>query len=148
MTAAIRSEMSVNEPALYVGFELGKKEWKLGLTSGFGVKPWVETVASGDFAAVTRVLARARQRLGLGEAARVISCYEAGRDGVWVHRALERGGLENHVIDSASIEVNRRARWMKTDRLDAVKLVLLLVRVCAGDRSAWAEVPSLRRPGA
>jgi transposase len=140
MIATTRPEMSVNEPTLYVAFELSKKEWKLAMTSGFGVKPWLRTVASGDLRAVEGALQRGRVRLGLPAAARVVSCYEAGRDGFWIHRALTPLGVENHVVDSASIEVNRRARRAKTDRLDAVKLVQILVRVCYGDRKAWREV--------
>ena len=140
MITAVRSEASVVESVLYVAFELGKKEWTLALTSGFGATPWVRTIASGDFAAVERVLAAARTRLAVSATAPVVSCYEAGRDGFWIHRALARLGIRNRVVDSASIEVNRRARRTKTDRLDARTLVLLLVRVCAGDRTAWAEV--------
>ena len=60
MIATIRSEVSVNEPVLFVAFELGKKEWKLAMTSGFGVAPWVRTVASGDLAAVERALRSGR----------------------------------------------------------------------------------------
>ena len=56
MIAATRSEVSVNEPVLYVAFELGKKEWKLAMTSGFGVQPWLRTVAGGDLAAVERAV--------------------------------------------------------------------------------------------
>jgi transposase len=72
--------------------------------------------------------------------ARVISCYEAGRDGFWIHRALLALGVENRVVDSASIEVNRRARRTKTDRIDALKLVMMLVRVCCGEQRVFAEV--------
>jgi transposase len=70
----------------------------------------------------------------------VVSCYEAGRDGFWIHRALLREGIGNRVVDSASIEVNRRARRAKTDRLDARKLVAMLVRVLLGERGVWREV--------
>ena len=70
----------------------------------------------------------------------VVSCYEAGRDGFWIHRALTALGVANRVVDSASIEVNRRARRAKTDRLDALKLVRMLVRVCCGERRVWSEV--------
>jgi transposase len=140
MIAAIRSDVSVNESMLYVAFELGQKDWKLAVTSGFQVKPWLRTVAAGDLAAVDRVVRAARQRLGVSPAARVVSCYEAGRDGFWIHRALERRGVENRVVDSASIEVNRRARRTKTDRIDALKLVMMLVRVCCGERRVFAEV--------
>src|SRR4029077_3427354 len=77
---------------------------------------------------------------GLAPSAAVVSCYEAGRDGVWIHRALPAQGFANRVVDSASIEVNRRARRVKTDRLDALKLVTMLVRVCCGERGVWREV--------
>jgi transposase len=131
---------SVSEPTLYVAFELGRKDWKLAMTSGFGIEPWLRTVASGDLGAVDRMLREGRQRFRLPAATRVVSCYEAGRDGFWIHRALLGMGVANRVVDSASIEVNRRARRAKTDRLDALKLVRMLVRVCAGERGVWSEV--------
>jgi len=140
MTATIGSPTSVSEARLYVAFELGKAEWTVACTSGFGVTPWLRTVRSGDLAAVQTVVAQARARLGLGAAAPVVSCYEAGRDGFWIHRALTGLGLQNVVVDSASIEVNRRARRTKTDRLDAEKLVFMLVRAWQGDRRVWRTV--------
>ena len=140
MIATTRPEMSVNEPTLYVAFELGKKDWKLAMTSGFGVAPWLRSVASGDWGGVERALAQGRARLGLPATAPVVSCYEAGRDGFWIHRALAARGIRNRVVDSASIEVNRRARRAKTDRLDALKLVQMLVRVCYGEKKVWSEV--------
>ena len=140
MIAAVRSEVSVNEPVLYVAFELSKKEWKLAMTAGFAVSPVLRTVPAGDLAAVQRALRAGRERCGVGETARVVSCYEAGRDGFWIHRALTAKGITNRVVDSSSIEVNRRARRTKTDRLDALKLVMMLVRVCQGERRVWSEV--------
>ena len=140
MTATTRPVISVSEPRLYVAFELGKKEWKLAMTSGFGVVPVVRTVTAGDLRAVERVVQQGRQRFGVGGAAPVVSCYEAGRDGFWIHRAVTQLGFDNRVVDSASIEVNRRARRAKTDRLDALKLVRMLVRVCCGETRVWSEV--------
>jgi transposase len=140
MTATIRPTFSVNAPTLYVAFELSKQEWKLALTTGFGIVPWVRTVTAGDLGAVQQVISQARSRFDLGAPAPVVSCYEAGRDGFWIHQALTQLGLANRVVDSASIEVSRRAHRAKTDRIDAMKLVLLLVRVCAGDTRAWREV--------
>lgn len=140
MIAPTRPELSVREPTLYVAFELGKKDWKLAMTSGFGVEPWLQTVPSRDWAAVARALERGRRRFGLAGAVRVESCYEAGRDGFWIHRALTAQGIRNRVVDSASIEISRRARRVKTDRLDALKLVTMLVRVCCGERRVWREV--------
>lgn len=141
MTATTRPAIaSVNEPTLYVAFELGNREWKLALTSGFGVEPLVRTVRARDLRAVERVLREGRGRLGLPASAPVVSCYEAGRDGFWVHRALTQLGVRNRVVDSASIEVSRRRRRPKTDRLDGLKLVRMLVRVCCGERRVWSEV--------
>ena len=140
MTAATGSVMSVSDATLYVAFELSQKEWVLGMTPGFATDPWVRRVARSDLRAVERVVREARRHFGLRADAPVLSCDEAGRDGFWVHRALTRLGIANRVVDSASIEVNRRARRAKTDRIDARKLVRMLVRVCAGERRVWSEV--------
>jgi transposase len=150
MTATHTLPGSVSEPTLYVAFELGAKYWKLGMTSGFGVAPWVKAVRAGDWPAVRRLLQRGKARFGLPAPVAVVSCYEAGRDGFWIHRALLREGISNRVVDSASIEVNRRARRAKTDRLDASKLVAMLVRVVLGERGVWREVhvPSVWREAA
>jgi transposase len=131
---------SVCEATVYVAFELGKKEWKLALSAGFGSEIVMRTILSGQLKSVVRVIAEARRRFGVSDTAPVVSCYEAGRDGFWIHRALVTQGIGNRVVDSASIEVNRRARRTKTDRIDARKLVMMLVRVCQGERGVWSEV--------
>ena len=85
--------MSVSEPTLYVAFELGEKQWKLAMTSGFGVAPWLRTVPSGDLArGDARAGAGAARGLGCRRRRAVVSCYEAGRDGFWIHRALTARG--------------------------------------------------------
>jgi transposase len=94
----------------------------------------------GTCGGVERALTEGRRRFGLPAAAAVVSCYEAGRDGFWIHRALVALGLDNRVVDSSSIEVDRRARRTKTDRIDALKLVMMLVRVCCGEQRVWHEV--------
>lgn len=139
MATTTHSTRSVNDGPLFVSFELGKTTWTLGITRGVGVAPWVTAVPAGDLAAVTRTIATARRRLGVATGP-VVSCYEAGRDGFWLHRALTAQGLTNRVVDSASIEVNRRARRQKTDRIDAIKLVMMLVRVWQGEPRVWREV--------
>jgi transposase len=85
-------------------------------------------------------LARAKVRFQLDAAAPVVSCYEAGRDGFWLHHALTAQGVRNHVVDSSSIEVNRRQRRAKSDRLDARKLVSMLLRYAEGERHVWHVV--------
>ena len=141
MTATTHPQgSSVLDAPLYVAFEIGKQSWTLAMTSGFGAPIWVQTMVPGEWTTLQRVLAKARARLGLAATARVVSCYEAGRDGFWIHRALVSQGVANRVVDSSSIEVNRRARRRKTDRIDARKLVALLVRVGLGERDVWREV--------
>jgi transposase len=76
----------------------------------------------------------------LGRAAEVISCYEAGRDGFWLHRFLEAIGHTNHVVDSSSIEVKRKAKRVKTDRVDLGGLLRLLIRSHSGERRVWSVV--------
>jgi transposase len=122
---------------LYVAFELGDRSWKLSL--GDGVRaPSRCTVAAGDTAAVMTAIARAKVRCHLPADAAVRSCYEAGRDGFWLHRWLSAQGIVNLVVDSASIEVNRRKRRAKTDRLDSDKLLSMLMRYYGGERRVWA----------
>jgi transposase len=125
---------------LYVAFELSKATWKVAMSSGFGVVPLVRTVASGEWTVLDQALAAARQRFELPATVPVISCYEAGPDGFWIHRALVARGIADRVVDSSSIETARRGRRVKSDRLDALKLVAMLVRVCLGERRVWSEV--------
>jgi transposase len=98
------------------------------------------TVPARDLPALVREVAAAKARFGLPADAPVASCYEAGRDGFWVHRALTALGIESAVVDSASIQESRRARRAKSDRLDATALVRLLLRHHAGERGVWSVV--------
>jgi len=144
-TAATRTKKySVEGPVLYMAFELGNKEWKLGFSVGLGQRPRVRTIPARDLERLQREIEVAKKRLGLAESARVVSCYEAGRDGFWLHRYLEEAGIENLVVDSSSIEVNRRFRRAKTDRMDVVKLVDQLMRYERGEKKVWHVV---RVPG-
>ena len=137
------ASMTDDQPVtLLLALELGERTWKLGFTTGIGQRPRVRQIPAG---AVDRLLAevtRAKARLGVPAAAPVVSCYEAGRDGFWLHRSLMAQGVTNHVVDSSSIEVPRRARRAKTDKLDLASLLRLLARYLAGDRGAW-WVPSV-----
>ena len=129
---------------LYLAFELGWKKWKLAFTVGRAQKPRLRSVDAGDTNAVKEEIEAARDRFKLAPNCRVLSCYEAGRDGFWLHRFLISAGVESLVVDSASIEVSRRRRRVKTDRLDAQKLVNMLIRWDEGEQKVWsvARVPS------
>ena len=120
---ALQGKHTVEASELYMAFELGEKNWKLALGDG-ARSPSHYAVAVGDTVALLECIAKAKARCGLAPEASVHSCYEAGRDGFWLHRWLIEHGIDNIVVDSASIEVNRRARRVKTDRLD-------------GDKSCW-----------
>lgn len=129
---------------LYLAFELSLKKWKLGFTAAGSVKVRVVTIPAGDLQALGREIQKARKAFELTESSLVISCYEAGREGFWLHRALEQRGIQNQVVDASSIEVNRRQRRAKTDRMDVERLVRQLVRYVRGERDAMrmVRVPS------
>jgi len=119
--------------------------WKLGLTTGAAQRPRERPVPAGDCQTVLEEIRRAKSRFGLPAEARVVSCYAAGRDGFWLHRFLFSQGVENIVVDSASLEVNRRYRRAKTDRLDVHKLLTMRLRHVAGEKQVWSvvRVPSV-----
>jgi transposase len=103
-------------------------------------RPRERQVPAGEVHTVLVEIDRAKQRFDLPVQTRVVSGYEAGRDGFWLHRCLVAQGVENLVVDSSSIEVNRRQRRAKTDRLDVQKLLMLLRRYCAGETRVWSVV--------
>jgi len=116
-------------------------------------RPRLVMLEAGNQVAVKEAMAKARTHFGLDEAVPVVSCYEAGRDGFWLHRWLLECGVENLIVDSGSIEVHRRQRRAKTDRLDALKLLSMLMRYVGGERRVWTvlHVPTVaqedgRRP--
>lgn len=131
--------------ALFLAFELSNKKWKLGFTVGFGQRPRERTIDAGDLETLQREIRLAKKRFQLPEEAAVWSCYEIGRDGFWLHRYLTSVGVENLVVNSASIEVPRQGRRKKTDHLDLEKLLTMLMRHHMGDKRVWSvlRVPSV-----
>jgi|SRR5271165_80184 len=140
MTAAYTSNGTTQPVALHLAFELGWTSWKLAFTTGHAQKPRQRTIPARDLAALEQEIAKAKKRFKLDPDTPVFSCYEAGRDGFWLHRYLTTHGVGNVIVDSSSIEVNRRKRRTKSDRLDADKLVHMLLRYHAGERKLWSVV--------
>ena len=139
--SVLRRKDTTSSAALYMSFDLGDKQWHLSFGDGrSGVSRY--TVAAGDTAAVADRIIKAAARFKTSGRALVHSVYEAGRDGWWFHRWLCELGVDNIVVDPSSIEVNRRARRAKTDRLDADKLLAMLIRQHGGER-VWGV---LREP--
>ena len=130
---------------LYMALELSASKWKVAIADGQRA-PSQHTVAAGDTSGLVQVVEKAKKRCGLHGAVTVLSCYEAGRDGFWLHRWLLEQGIDNVVVDSSSIEVKRRARRAKSDALDAAKLYEMLIRHRAGEKRLWrvVRVPSLQ----
>ena len=129
---------------LLMSMELGRRQWKLGFTTGVGQRPRRRTLSTDAWDRLPEEIAAAKIRFRLPADAPVISCYEAGRDGFWIHRYLTSLGVKNLVVDSSSIEVNRRARRAKTDRMDVEKLLAMLLRYAGGEQTVWriVRVPS------
>jgi transposase len=130
---------------LYLAFELGWNEWKLAFATGPADNPRLRSIGGRNTQALLQEIVKAKKRFGLADDAPVHSCYEAGRDGFWLHRFLDNQKIDNQVVDSSSIEVNRRRRRCKTDRLDAGKLLSMLIRWHNGERKVWStlQVPSV-----
>jgi transposase len=112
----------------------------VGFTTGLGQAPRQVTVRARDLRGLLDQIAQAKRRFGLLADTPVSCVYEAGRDGFWRHRFLQTHGVQNIVVDASSIEVNRRDRRSKTDRLDVHKLLTMLVRFGLGATRLWKVV--------
>jgi len=138
MATVLKQQDNGWEQVLYMALELSSRKWKLAFSAGEGIRK--KSIDAGDLAALDGEIGKAKQRFRLSEDCRVVSVYEAGRDGFWIHRALEERGIESLVVDSASIEVNRKRRRLKTDTVDAEALVRQLMRFAGGEKRALAVV--------
>lgn len=119
---------------VYVVFELSKAKWKLGVMLAGSKKLSRYTIAGGDLAALSSRLAIAREKAAAwGKPVRILSCYEAGIDGHWLDRWLTQQGVINHEVDPSSIEVSRRARRAKTDKIDLDKLMRTFLAFLRGE---------------
>jgi transposase len=144
-SAATSQPQYTSGPSLFLAFELDDRGWKLGFTTGLGRHPRKRSIAPRDLDALKTEISLAKKRFGLPPTAPVLSCYEAGREGFWLHRCLTAQGVDNLVADAASIEVKQRRRRLKTDQVDLAKLLRMLVRHHAGEKDVWSivHVPSV-----
>jgi transposase len=130
---------------VYAAIELSKKTWVLGIATPDRDRPSIHRTSGGNIAElVSRLRAAAKNNR------RILVCYEAGYDGFWLARALAKIGIECRVLDPASIQVNRRARRVKTDRIDVLALVRALIATDRGERHVCAivRVPSVEEEDA
>lgn len=144
--AILQREHTPHSGGLCVSLELGAEQCKLSCGDGrHNASRYM--VKAGDTEALMGAVRQAKKRFGLPQDAPVHSCYEAGRDGWWLHRWLVEHGVHNIVVESSSIEVNRRSRRAKNDRLDADKLLTMLLRYVGGERGLWTvlKVPNAQQ---
>lgn len=120
---------------LVFAMELSAKKWKLAFHDGRRDRARIATIDAWDFGALMEQVARARKAMSLPADCLVASCYEAGREGFSVHRRLVQLGICSVILDAASVDVNRRARRAKTDRLDAEMLVTKLLAYRRGEKA-------------
>ena len=118
---------------ILVAIELSKKSWIVGANTPLKAKTSQFQLAAGDWQALLKLIERLRHQVAreLGRPVveiEVISCYEAGYDGFWLHHLLEAHGVRNHVLDPASLLVNRRAKSAKTDGIDVERMQRALGR--------------------
>jgi transposase len=142
-----------NEPVhCYVAIELSKSSWVVGFQTPLTNKTSQYQVKACDARALLELIERVRTRVAreLRRPVEVMSCYEAGYDGFWLHRVLKAHGIHNHVLDPASLQVNRRARRAKTDQIDADRMVRALIRHLRGEPEACSvvHVPSVEQEDA
>jgi transposase len=127
--------------------ELSKQSWVIGFNTPLSEKISRRTLSGCDWKGLLELIEGVRARVSreMGRAVAVMSCYEAGYDGFWLHRQLEAHGVRNYVIDPASLQVDRRARRVKTDRIDAERLLRSLMAYLRGEPKVWSvvRVPSV-----
>jgi transposase len=149
--AAIRTDLG----AIFVSLELSRSIWLVtSLSPGNGEKMSRHSVRGGDLSGLLERFASLRERASVrtGKLFPLVVVQEAGLDGFWLHRALEKEGIESHVVDAASVAISRRRRRAKTDRIDGESLVRTLLaykrgepRVCAMVRVPTPEEEDRRR---
>lgn len=123
-----------------VALEMGWSKVKVASSTRPDQKPRIKEIAARDLAALKAELAKAKVRFGLPDSAPVLCCYEAGRDGFWLHRWLTNEGIANLVVDPGSLKVDRRRKRAKTDRIDAVLLLGSLYDHASGKKGVWSVV--------
>jgi transposase len=148
VTSTLATASAAEQPAtIAVAVELSRARWVVAARSPLADKISLHQLEGGDSEGLLALIARLRARVAraLARPVAVVSCYEAGYDGFWLRRLLVAQGVHNHVIDPASLQVNRRARRVKTDRIDAERLLRALLAHRRGEPKVISvvRVPSV-----
>jgi transposase len=136
-----------NTAVIFVSIELSRKGWLIAIHTPVVDKVGLHKLKAGDYSGLLSLIHRVMKKTErtIGGPVKVLSCYEAGYDGFWLHRLLTKAGIINHVIDPASLQVNRRARRAKTDRIDVIGLLRALMAFYRGEDQVFSvvQVPSI-----
>ena len=139
--------MHVEMARCLFAIELSKQSWVIGFITPLSAKISRRILSGGDWKGLLDLMEEVRARVSreTGRAVDVLSCYEAGYDGFWLHRLLEAHGIRNYVIDPASLQVDRRMRRVKTDRIDTERLLRSLMAYLRCEPKVWSvvRVPSI-----
>lgn len=140
--SAIDSRDPATKSKIFAAIELSSTAWVVALSLPTKDKISIVRIAAGDVARLIDILERACSsvRSTRGSAVQICTCYEAGYDGFWLHRLLITKGIHNQVLDSASIQVSRRRRNAKTDRIDAEGLVRVLMALHRGESKVCSVI--------
>jgi transposase len=138
--AVLHPDGITHQRKLHLALELSNAKWLLAFADGTAASPKIHQVDAGDLVRLSEKIAVARKAFGFGPDSPVVTCYEAGRDGFWIHRALAQRGIRNVVVEPSCLAANRPGRQPKTDNLDAKALVEMLVRFERGERNVWRIV--------
>ena len=133
--STVDTPTAVQFGTIFVAIELSQKSWLVTLHSPDKDKLSRHKLEGGDHVELLALISRVRERAAraLGGVPAVVSCYEAGYDGFWLHRLLLAAGITNYVFDPASIAVDQRARRVKTDRIDGEKMLRTLMAYLRGE---------------
>src|SRR5258708_38025382 len=120
--------------------ELSKMSWVIAFNTPLSEKISRRTLTGCKWKRLLELIEEVRARVSreTGRAVEVVSCYEAGYDGFWLHRQLEEHGIHKYVIDPASLQVDRRARRVKKDREDTMRVLRSLMGLQSGEPRVWS----------
>ena len=135
MKANVSDSTGASGATLYIAIELSRSGWLVAVLGAGAQRPSRHKLEAGDVDGLLALIVRNR-----GTATRVCSCYEAGYEGFWLHRRLVAAGIESHIVDPSSLQVDRRARRKKTDAIDVETILRAVVAWDRGERGLCAMV--------
>lgn len=143
--AALTADQSTT---IFAAIELSRSSWLVAIMAPSKRSISRHKLRAGDVSALLALFDRVRDReRARGQRCQIVTCYEAGYDGFWLHRVLQEAGIINHVLDPSSLQVDRRSRRVKTDRIDVETMLRTLLAYCRGEHRVcrMVHVPTVEQ---